>query len=412
MKTFRKTILLFVVFLLGSYLFPLIFHFERTEPIVIPEEASSEDLETNSVLETSDLEQSFVPSTGFSNYIGMAVDDFMIAYGDPDEIKVTADDSEIWIYGTDSTDYLQLKVANYVITEILVLGSSIEILPFEMGMERADMYQVASFNPTFEVQYENQLIQINLNENELNNQPLVSFDNQTYAILTMDNKTNTIIGIHYMDNDSLIHSGMYEVSEFSSSTTEENAVQRNSAIQEKIQTEQMIQYINILRAKMGLDTLEYSLVLSAFGNELYDFQEEAHEESEASNSESTSQNESNSDALVISEESSEGSDEEIEESTTATDESESESTSKEEVEFPNLDESTIQAYLKQKDSQLDNMRLLYQTVQTKPAIYVLQWFPLAEYREIFMDKSMKRIGISFRGDELVLILDDGSEIDL
>lgn len=410
MKTFRKTILLFVVFLLGSYFFPLIFHFDRTEPIVIPEETASEDPETTSVLESSDLEQSFVPSAGFSNYVGMAVDDFIIDYGDPAEIKVTADDSEIWVYGNDSTDYLQLKVANYIITEILVLGSAIEVLPFEMGMERADMYQVASFDPTFEVQYDNQLVQINLNENELNNQPLVAFDNQTYAVLTMDNQTNTIVGIHYMNNESLIHSGMYEVSAFSS-LTEEKVVQINSSIQEKIKMEQIVQYINIMREKMELETLEYSLVLSAFGNELYDFHESA-QESEEYSSEPASQQETTNDALVINEEASVEIVEESEESTGATVESESELSSGENPEWSSLDENTIQDYLKEEGIQLENVRLLYQFVQTKPSIYVLQWFPLAEYREILMDESMKRIGISFRGDELLLILDNGSEIDL
>lgn len=409
MKTFRKTILLFVVFLLGSYFFPLIFHFERTEPIVIPEETASENPEATSVLESSDLEQSFVPATGFSNYVGMAVDDFMIDYGDPAEIKSAGDDSEIWVYGNDSTDYLQLKVADYIITEILVLGSAIDILPFEMGMERADMYQMASFDPTFEVQYDNQLIQINLNENELNNQPLVAFDNQTYAVLTMDNQTNTIVGIHYMNNESLIHSGMYEVSAFSS-LTEEKVVQVNPAIQEKIKTEQIVQYINIMREKMDLERLEYSLVLSAVGNELYDFG--SSQENDEYRSEHASQHEVNNDALVINEEASVEIVEESKESTDPAVESESELSSEENPEWSRLDEHTIQAYLKEEAIQLDNVRLLYQLVQTKPSIYVLQWFPLAEYREILMDESMKRIGISFRGDELLLILDNGSEIDL
>ncbi|MBM6613616.1 hypothetical protein JTF06_01760 [Desemzia sp. RIT804] len=405
MKTVRKTLLLFVVFLLGSYLFPLIFHFDQTESIVVPEESSSENPEITSMLETADLEQSFVSSAGFSNYVGMAVDDFMVDYGDPSEIKFITDDSEIWIYGSESVDYLQLMVTNYVVSEILVLGSSIEIPPFEMGMERADMYQVASFDPTFEVHYENQLVQINLNENELNNQPLVAFDNQTYAVLTMDKQTNTIIGIHYMSNESLIHSGMYEVSSFSS-LTEEPVVQMNQAIQEKVKSEQILQYINIMRRKMGLEALEYSLVLSAVGNELYKFHETTQEEE--SSLEPASQQESNNDALVINDD---ASIEIIEEGKEAAD-SATESESEPLIEENTLDQETIQAYLNEESIQLDNVRLLYQPVLTKPSVYVLQWFTLVEYREILMDKSMKRIGISFRGDELLLILDNGFEIGL
>lgn len=408
MKTVRKTFVLFIVFLLGSYLFPLIFHFDRAEPIVIPEESSSEELESASVLEPSDLEQTLVPAAGFSNYVGMAVDDFIVDYGDPSVIKTIADDSELWIYGTENTHYLQLTVTNYVIAEILVLGSAVEIPPFEMGMERADMYQVASFDPTFEVRYENQLVQINLNEDELNNQPLVAFDNQTYAILTMDSHTNTIVGIHYMNNESLIHSGLYEVSTFSS-LTEEAFVQMNQAIQEKVKSDQILQYINILREKMGLEALEYSLVLSAVGNELYDFNELTQENEEAAR-EPASQQESSNDALVINEEASVETVEEKEQ--TAGTDSENKQSTQETPQINLLDESTIQAYLNEEEIQLDNVRLFYQPVQTNPSIYVLQWFTLAEYREIVMDKAMKRIGISFRGDELLLILDDGSEIEL
>lgn len=407
MKTIRKTVVLFVVFLLGSYLFPLFFHFEQSEPIVVPEENSASDAETSSVLETSNMEQTFVAATGFSNYVGMAVDDFMVDYGDPVEIKGLSNGGELWVYGTHSTDYLMLKVSNYVITDILVLGSEMDISPFEMGMGPAEMYQVASFNPKVEVYYENQSVNINLNENELNTQPLVAFDNQTYAVLTLDSKTNTVIGIHYMNNESLIESGLYKVSAFSS-LTEENTVQNNQAIQEKIKAEQTFQYINALREKQGLEKLDYSLVLSAVGNNLYDYHENSQEQEE-NTIENGTQPDSSDDALIINEE---ASIEIVEETETSKAELESEQSQEESTKINKLDEDTIQAYLNEKDIQLENVRLLYQPVQTKPSIYVLQWFTLAEYRDILMNESMKRIGISFRGDELLLILDNGDEIEL
>src|SRR5690606_27322922 len=88
-----------------------------------------------------------------------------------------------------------------------------------------------------------------------------------------------------------------------------------------------------------------------------------------------------------------------------------ESDTEEEASEP-LNETTIQTFLEEEAIDLDKVRLLYQIAPADPSVYALQWFTLVEYRDILMDESMSRIGITYQGDELLLILDDGFEISL
>lgn len=406
MRTFRKTLVLFVVFLMATYFFPLFFDWDKKEPILLPEVTSSNEESESSTLPQSSADQSLIPAVGFANYVGLAVDDFLVEYGEPVNVETLSDMSEIWIYGTDSTDYLQVIVENYVVTEVLVLGTSVEIPPFEMGMEQEGMYPLASFHPKFIVPFENQSIQINLNENELNNRPLIAFDNQTYAVITMDSQTNTVIGIQYMTNEKLLSSGLYDLAPFSS-VVQEPVKQLNPAALEKVRTQQTIRYINIMREKMGLIRLEESLILEAVGNDLFEFHQSSKEQD--LQTETESHEESSEDALIISDEAAV---EEVNES--EADESNNQETRTEDTieAFEALNETTIQSFLEQESIDLDKVRLLYQIAPTDPSVYALQWFTLAEYRDILMDDSMRRIGITYQGDELLVILDDGFEISL
>lgn len=408
MKTFRKTVILFIVFLVGSYFSPLFFEWGKKEPILLPEESSSNEESESSTLPQSSADQSLIPSVGFSNYVGLAVDDFLVDYGEPEKVEILSDLSEIWQYGTNSTDYVQVTVENYVVTEVLVLGSSIEVPPFEMGMEQEEMYPLASFHPKFVVPYENKTIQINLNENELNKRPLIAFDNQTYAVITMDSQTNTIICIQYMTNEKLLSSGLYDITPFFP-VVQETVKQLNSAALEKVRAQQTIRYINLMREKSGLVLLEESLILEAVGNELFEFHAALLEQD--ASTEPASKEESFEEAVIISDDASIEVVDENEENGSSNPESETEKAEELEIYEP-LNETTIQTFLEEESIDLDKVRLLYQVAPTDPAVYALQWFTLAEYRNILMDESIRRIGITYQGDELLLILDDGSEISL
>lgn len=406
MKTFRKVVLLLIVFVFAAYFSPFTFAGENQNPIVTPNESFDEQPNKGFDMKTSQLDQSLVPASGFANYTGMAVDDFIVEFGEPEEIKELNENEELWLYGTDGSDFIQLRIENYVISEILVLGSEVNIAPFEIGMSRNEIYQTASFHPNFEVPFEGQTVQVQLNENELNNQPLIAFDNHTYAVLTIDSQTDNLIGVQYMTNANLIHSDFYEKSPFSA-VTEEDSVKANLAAQEKLKAELTIHYINVMRTKADLDPLESSLVLTAFGNELYDYDNQlrAAQNAESEKVSSGTPTETNDDALVISEEA------DVQKIKGTS----SEDTSKEQEEKATvelLDEALIEEFLEQQNASLEQVRLIYQPFHGKPSHYTLQWFILSDYRDIMMNKEMKRIGISYRGDELLLILDDGIEIHL
>ena len=383
MKTIVRTIPIFIVLMVLTYFIPQIISDTPSE-IVTQKKNMSELKKEPKTDSIPAVKQETFSLEGIGQYMGKTSDVFKNSYGEPLRIESTLLGYEWWIYGNSEQDYVQVGVSEEnTIVSIFVLGSSLDVSPFEIGMDITEIYQLATLYPTFSIDYKNRNYTIELSENDLNYHPLVIFENNIFSILMVDRKTNKINAIRYVDKQTLLESDIYEVShqnKIHSSkkrTAEVEAESKGNAQEVEIT-------LNALRKRYDLNDLAYSEELSTMAKDIFSSQTKFI--SEQSSDETKIKDESLTESLMESDRSNgnEGG---------------------EEVEPSPLTSEIIQDYLKMNKMSLADTRVVYSNQFSDPTWLITYWFSLENQRMILSDPLMKRFGFAFRGEEVMLILD-------
>ncbi|MGB3160463.1 MAG: CAP-associated domain-containing protein [Carnobacterium sp.] len=379
MKTILRTIPIFLVLLMLTYFVPQIISDSPSE-IVTQKKLTPKLRKEKSTASTPTIKQEVFSLTGIGQYMGRKSDAIKEIYGEPLRIETTSIGYERWIYGDNEKDYFQVGVSEEdTISSIFVLGTTLNLSPFKVGMDITEVYQLATLYPTFSIDYDGEKYTIELSENDLNYHPLVIFENDIYSILMIDRETNKINAIRYVDKQTLLKSDIYEV-------LPQNGISENEDLKIEIETinkektKEIEITLNALRKRYDLPELSYSVELSLMAENIF-----------------LSQNESSSKQLS-------------EEELTQTESSEkvdspNENKNFEEANLPVLTNQDIQDYLKMNKMSLADPRVVYSNQFTDATWLITYWFSLENQRSILTDPSMKRFGFAFRGEEVMFILD-------
>lgn len=361
--------------------------------IITPKE-ESESIQSDSFdYQKTDLKPEQLPISGLGSYIGQKVEVFTEEFGEPNRKDPTSYDEEQWIFGEDETDYIQLGVKNGVITNLFALGSDLNVAPFKIGMSITEVFQIASFYPTYSVESQDKQVTLELTESDLNYRPLIAFDNQTFAVLMMDRSTNNITAVRYLDSASLLQLGVYDNGSVAS---KDSAIEIDEANQQAISEankNQVYEILNILRQRYELATLSQSDTLSELAQNIFiDHEVQLSRQTEESNSaEKTSSSES------------ETSDSDSIETFILEDEHASTQDNKDQ-ELQPLTSDQIELTLQETELELDEVRVLYSNQKTDMTWLVTNWFTLETERNFLMDAKMIEIGIAYRDNDILLIL--------
>ncbi|WP_034550585.1 CAP-associated domain-containing protein [Carnobacterium funditum] len=393
MKTILRTIPIFLVLMILIYFIPQIIS-DSPSGIITQKKNTTELKKETQIGPIPAVKQETFPLTGMGHYMGEPIDTFKKKFGEPLRIESNIFGDEWWIYGDNENDYYQVAVSEEdTITSIFVLGSTLDVLPFKVGMDITEVYQLATLYPTFSFDYKKTNYIIELSENDLNYHPLVIFEKNIFAILMVDRETNKINAIRYVDEPTLLQSDIYEVipeneviTKKTPKTDLENRYDGN--VQEVEMT------INMLRQRYGLSELTYSKQLSSMADDIFINQsksvsEQSSEEKNGGNSfqtessikiDTSNKNESIQKGLAEHED-------------------------EEGFEHTPLTSKQIHDYLEMNKISLADTRVVYSNKFTDPTWLITYWFSLENQRTILTDPLMKRFGFAFRNEEVMLILD-------
>ena len=392
MKTFLRALPLVIIMLCATYWLPEIIS-KNPADIITPKE-ESESIQSDSFdYQTTDLKPEQLPISGLGSYIGQKVEIFIQEFGEPSRKDPTSYDEEQWIFGEDETDYIQVGVKNGVITNLFALGSDLNVAPFKIGMSITEVFQIASFYPTYTVESQDEQVTLELTERDLNYRPLIAFNNQTFAVLMMDRSTNNITAVRYLDAASLLQLGVYDNG---SIVSKDSAIKIDEAKQQAISEankNQVYEIVNILRQRYELPTLSQSDALSEVAQNIFvDYEAQLSRQTEESNSaESTSSSESETrdsasiDTFILEDEHVPNQD-------------------KIDQEIQSLTSDQIELTLQETDLKLNEVRVLYSNQKTDITWLVTNWFTLETERNFLMDEKMVEIGIAYRNEDILLIL--------
>lgn len=356
--------------------------------IITPKEESEAVQSESFDYQTTDLEPEQLPVLGLGGYIGKNVESFTKKFGNPKRIDPTIYGNEQWIFGESETDYIQLGVENGVITDLFALGSDLNVAPFKIGMSITEVFQNASFYPTYSVESQDKQVILELTESDLNYRPLIAFDNQTFAVLMMDRSKNHITAVRYLDAPSLLRLGVYDDGSAESEDYSTDIDEVNRKAISEANKKQVYEILNLLRQRYELTVLDASDVLSEAAQTIFIDQEtQLTDEGQAGEEGSFAEtNGLNSTETFI-----------LDDKFRYIEDNKNQ-------EFQPLTSEQIERTLQKTNLKLDEVRILYSNQKTDMTWLVTNWFTLEIERKFLMDASMTEIGIAYRDKDILLIL--------
>lgn len=393
MKTILRTIPIFLVLMILTYFVPQIISDSPAE--IVTQKKNKTELKKETKMDSLPaLNQEQLPLKGMGLYIGGKGETLKKTYGNPLRIKSTSLGNERWTYGDKEKNYFQVEVSQEdTIVSIFILGSALNIAPFEVGMDITEVYQLATLYPTFSIDYKKDNYTIELSENDLNYHPLVRFENNIYAILMIDRATNKINAVRYIDKQTLLQSDIYEVTPQNESIAEQ-VPKIDSELMDKENTKEVEITLNALRKRYNVTELRYSKQLSLIADDIFKNRDKIR--SETLNEEKKKKDQSLAESSIKIDTSNKN-----ETIKTELDEHEN----LEQTEQSPLTSEEIQAYFKLNKVDLADGRVVYSNQFVEPTWQITYWFSLENQRTILTNPLMRRFGMAFRGEEVMVILD-------
>ncbi|MFX3622482.1 MAG: CAP domain-containing protein [Ectobacillus sp.] len=148
--------------------------------------------------------------TAISHLVGRDIESLLAQFGEPVRTEPSAYDYEWWIYNRNLEQYVQFGILNNKIVTIYVAGEAVDISPFRIGQNYADIYAQYPFSYELTLDNSNGSYEFELSETEVNEQPLISLENG-WAQLYFDKFTRRLTGIRYMDSETLLKQRPYEL---------------------------------------------------------------------------------------------------------------------------------------------------------------------------------------------------------
>ncbi|MGX6969754.1 CAP-associated domain-containing protein [Vagococcus bubulae] len=267
MRRIGEFLLVFLIVLTFFYMKPVVLSQKSPKPV--------DELVVNEIKpQTKATQQNELNATGMSTMIGLSETQLKEKMSNPKKEWVVGVNRKWLVYGDNAKNYYQVELTDDKVSSIFVLGTEVDIAPFNVDMTLGDVSEITTIYPNFEFDYHDKKYEIELTEDDMNYRPLVSFDNGTFALLHFNYDTGKLLGIRYVGKNTLVEMIPYQLNEETPvkpvELTDEQWNQFNQA-----NTEQLFTILNVMRERINrkpykLDTeltLESKKALEGFNKE-------------------------------------------------------------------------------------------------------------------------------------------------
>lgn len=196
MKRFLAFVFVLITIIILGYLQPIYFPVKKTEIAKVDTEQQSNFQQA--------LPYEKLPTTGYADYIGKNSSFLINQLGMP-SAKITANyNYECWQFNRSNGEYIEANVKDGKIAAIKVLNKTQETTPFHLGMTLSEVSHKITIYSNFNFSYNKKQYNLELTEEDMNYRPLIAFNNDTFAILFFGQGNKKLIGIIYLDKESLL----------------------------------------------------------------------------------------------------------------------------------------------------------------------------------------------------------------
>lgn len=202
MKKIGQALLIFVL-LMGIAYFGPVFFDDHKKVETTPSTVQSQ------VKQPVSQKEKVLPAKGFAREIGQSKEAIEAKFGKPKECYELTDKQEWWQY-EDHDQWFQVYFNHDKVGAILAIGDQKGLGTLMMGTNIAVLSAQIHLPTKLSFNYDSRHYEVDLNENELQMNPLLRFDNGSYAMLQMDHQGN-LAGVMYVDVNELLANMPYEL---------------------------------------------------------------------------------------------------------------------------------------------------------------------------------------------------------
>lgn len=192
-----------------------------------------------------------------SQLIGGDSENLLAKWGEPARIEPSAYGYEWWVYNQDLSQYVQFGVAEHKIVTAYVAGDQVDVEPFRINEKYEDAYKKKAFSHEISLKKERNSYQFELSDTEIMEQPLVSIEEGVWAQLYFDHFTHELVGIRYMDDDTLLRQRPYQLVYSGELTAEQQMTPEKITQVEHGNMQQILDLTNIIRSHHQLPLLTW-----------------------------------------------------------------------------------------------------------------------------------------------------------
>lgn len=224
---------------------------------------------TKPVLNTASVQQDVGglprPTTGISIFVGEEAGIILDNYGKPVRVDPSGFGYEWWVY-EEETALLMFGMMDGIVSQIYTNDMNVHTAPYVIGESIDDIYRRTILEQEVTVEMDDNLYIVAMNEQDMKNRILVKYED-LYIQLYIDNETNTLYAVRFIDGETLVLHKSYEmqfVGELVEASTPSSYAQVaiNAA-----NGRQLTELTNAFRVKHELRKLEHSNVLASLASD-------------------------------------------------------------------------------------------------------------------------------------------------
>ncbi|WP_274309351.1 CAP domain-containing protein [Solibacillus daqui] len=205
------------------------------------------------------------PTTGISIYIGKSANGILDNYGKPVRVDPTEFGYEWWVY-ENKAGLFMVGVMNNIVTQIYTNDMNFNTTPYTINESIDDIYRMTIFEQEVTFESDDNVYLFAMNEEDMKNRILVKYDD-VYIQLYIDNETNTLYGVRFIDGATLVLHKSYEM-QFFGKLVEANTPSSFAQIEINLANGRILTALtNAFREKFELPKLAYSNVLTSLASD-------------------------------------------------------------------------------------------------------------------------------------------------
>ena len=148
------------------------------------------------------------PQEGMSTLIGKEVAFLLQQYGTPTRIEQSGFQYNWWIYVKDF-EFIMFSVQNDIVTQVYTNSMRHNVAPYSIGQSIDEILRMTIVETEIAVTINDTIYMFLMDEMDLKTRLLVAFED-VFAQLYIDNETNKLIGIRFIDGETLVKHKPYE----------------------------------------------------------------------------------------------------------------------------------------------------------------------------------------------------------